>query len=531
MNELTLITLGYAVSMAVTLGFGFFVLFQNPRGGANRLFFLMCLSLAGFQLSFMLGAHAAPGALAYWLWFANIVDVFMALFYLHFIILALDALSRFRSLLRLAYVAGIGIIVAACVAPHAFLPRVVPKLYFMSYLDGGPLYAAMLAFFLVSFLLSFLVMFLERTRHSDEGKRRIDYYVFSLFYGFATGITAFPLVFSVPLDPIPSVLIGTFTIPMVYGMITKDLLDIRIVFRRTLFYTLVIAAIAGLLSALSVASNVLSARVPGFTFFALPLVTAVAAVTAGAIYWRKAEEAERLKYEFITVAAHKFRTPLTRIRWASEALLPRTDIPPDALELLRRIKESDLELIQLSNLLMDAARMDKENYVYEKSEVALVPLVESVLDTYQSAIADKHIALTFTPPPTLPEIRGDKERLASAVSVLVENAVAYTPPGGSIRVTLAFSLDEVRFAITDSGIGVAESERRHIFKKFYRTDRARRADTEGVGLGLHMAENIIKRHRGSIGVESPGIGQGSTFWFTLPVPAKRFASATAARGA
>jgi signal transduction histidine kinase len=517
MSELTLITTGYGVSIAVGLCFGFFVLIQNWRGGANRTFFLMCLSLAGFQLSFILGANTADPVLAYWFWFANIIDVFLAIFYLHFIILALDALPRVRKLLYVDYAVGLAILLGAFAFPRLFLSAAVPKLYFLTYLDGGPLYVAMLAFFLLSFVLSFAVMFLERAKRGEEGKRRIDYYVFSLFYGFATGITAFPLVFSFPIDPIPSVLIGTFVIPMVYGMLKKDLLSIRIVVERTVAFTFIIALLTAALTALPYATEQLSMFIPGAAFWLVPLLIALAAVVAGSIYWRKAQEAERLKYEFITVAAHKFRTPLTRIRWASDSLLSRTDIPADALELMKTVKESDLELIQLSNLLMDAARMDKEQYTYASALVSLTPIIEEALGIYRAAMIAKHITLSYAPDAVLPVVRGDKERLASVVSVFIENAVAYTPDGGSIAIKVIPAKDQIRFQVTDTGIGVTDEEQRHIFKKFYRTDRARRADTEGVGLGLHMAKNIIERHKGSIGVESNGIGQGSTFWFTLPL--------------
>jgi signal transduction histidine kinase len=303
---------------------------------------------------------------------------------------------------------------------------------------------------------------------------------------------------------------------MVYGMMKKDLLSIRIVVQRTVLFTVAIGGIVALLTLLPFLSSGISSAIPGAGFWLVPLFIALGAVSVATLYWQKAEETERLKYEFITVVAHKFRTPLTRIRWATESLLTRVDLPPDVIDRIQQMKEADLALIQLSNLLMDAARMDREDYTYAKSSLSLLPIVEEVLATYRGAAAEKHLTLSFTPPASVPDVRGDKERLASAVSVLVENAIAYTPPSGSIAIMLLGAPDQVRFQITDTGIGVTDQERHHIFKKFYRTDRARHADTEGVGLGLHMAKNIIERHRGTIGVESPGVGQGSTFWFTLP---------------
>ena len=523
MSELLIITIGYAVSIAVGLGFGLFVLLRAPQAAANQLFFLMCVALAGFQLSFVLGANTADPQLAYRYWFFNLVDVFLALFYLHFIVLALDAYARFRYVLYAAYAIGLSILCASLAYPALFLPRVVPKLYFLNYLDGGPLYAAMLAFFLLSFLLSFAVMFLERARHSDEGKRRVDYYIFSLFYGFASGVTAFPLVFNYPVDPLFSMLIGTFTIPMVYGMIKKDLLDIRIVFRRTVLFTGLILAATLALSALSLLSRYLENVFPGFAIWIVPFATAISGTSAGYLYWRKGKEAEALKYEFINVATHKFRTPLTRIKWTTETLLSDTTLTPPVRTLVEQLRDANTELIELANLLVDAARMEKEQYAYAYTDLSLTAVAHEVLAPFTHAMQIKRIALTTDLPDALPPVRADKERLASAIHVFIENAVAYTPEGGTIRVAVANLEDALKFSVTDSGIGIAPDDRARIFKKFYRSLAAHHADTEGVGLGLSMAKNIIERQRGTVGFESAGVGQGSTFWFTLPISTKHVA--------
>ena len=517
MSELAIITIGYVISLTLGLGFGLFVLVRAPRNWTNRVFFLMCSALAGFQLSFVLGANTADPTLAYRYWFLNLVDVFLALFYLQFIVLALDAYARFRRVVVAAYVIGFAILAGSIAFPALFLPRVVPKLYFESYLDGGPLYLAMLAYFLLCFVLSFAVMFIERAHHSEEGRRRIDYYIFSLFYGFASGVTAFPLVFNYPVDPIVSMLIGTFVVPMVYGMVKKDLLDIRIVVRRTAVFTGLIIAGTAALSALSLLSIYVSDTFPGLAIWVVPFVTALFGTSIGYLYWTKGKEAEALKYEFVNVATHKFRTPLTRIKWATDELVHRTDLPADAQALVRSVRDSNTSLIELANLLTDAARMEKERYSYAYADLSLASLAREVLEPFATAVRDKHLSVTTELPDGLPEVRADRERLAAALHVFIENAIAYTPDGGSVRIGVTNLGDALKFAVTDTGIGVAPEDRARIFKRFYRSAEAHHADTEGVGLGLSMAKSIIERQRGSVGFESSGLGQGSTFWFTLPL--------------
>ena len=113
---------------------------------------------------------------------------------------------------------------------------------------------------------------------------------------------------------------------------------------------------------------------------------------------------------------------------------------------------------------------------------------------------------------------GDPGRLASVGDVMIENAVIYNRSGGSVRIALTKDgRNGLRFEVADTGIGVVDDDKSRIFGSFYRTDAAKRADTEGVGIGLSIAKNIIEKHGGKIGVTSSGDNKGSTFWFTLPV--------------
>jgi len=113
-------------------------------------------------------------------------------------------------------------------------------------------------------------------------------------------------------------------------------------------------------------------------------------------------------------------------------------------------------------------------------------------------------------------VLADLRRIVSVIEVLLENALNYTPEGGLIQIITYEKGKRVYYSVRDSGIGVSSHERKNIFSRFYRTEAARRADTEGIGLGLAMAQSIIKKHKGKIGVESEGENKGSVFWFWLP---------------
>ena len=139
---------------------------------------------------------------------------------------------------------------------------------------------------------------------------------------------------------------------------------------------------------------------------------------------------------------------------------------------------------------------------------ASAPEIESIAD-------QKQITIQVDTTETV-KVIGDERRIRSVLEVLIENAIAYSPEKSEIHMKIYTQNNRTHFSITDQGFGVASDEKKRIFTRFYRSDAAKRADTEGVGLGLAMAKNIIKAHKGRIGVESKGEGQGSTFWFWIP---------------
>jgi len=517
--HLLITTVGYCISLLVVLGFGFFVFFQKPRKPLYYVWFFFCLSMALYQLSFIIGINtAATSKIAYWVWYTNIAeDVLIGVFTLHIFVLATDGVQKFKNLLKFMYGFGSLIVIASVLFPSVFLTDVIQKLYLRSYVDTtGPFYYIVDGYFLLCFILSFYVLFFERARHGTEGKKRIDYYIVGLIFGFFMGVTAFAPDFNLPLDPGISALLGLFTVPLVYGMIKKGLMDIKIVFRQVFVVTGLVAFVAAIFIMISFLSRWLETHMPSFGFWLMPLFAALVLVVVGFLYYKKEKETEQLMYEFITVVAHKFRTPLTRIRWQTEDLTDQLKLSPKALEGVVQINQSALELIHLSNLLISAGNMEQENYKYSYATVGLPAVVEKVLGSFKDHIALKNINFSMENGLDLPPVYVDEDKLASAIYVLMENATAYTPKGGTIRIQLSSEGDTLRFSVTDSGIGIAEKDQSRVFGRFYRGESARRADTEGVGLGLYIAKSIIERQGGSIGVISAGEGKGSTFWFTLP---------------
>lgn len=216
--------------------------------------------------------------------------------------------------------------------------------------------------------------------------------------------------------------------------------------------------------------------------------------------------------EFVRSVAHEFRTPLANIS-TSLYLIGKI---PDGAQRAERIKQTENAIHELAALLDHMLLMVKLDHVpnLERRPLRLNSLMETVTMKYQSEITAKNLAFQFEPVVDLPMIMGDEGLLTQAFSELMVNAIRFTPEKGQIKVLIARDDRAAQVSISDSGIGMSETEKTRVFERFYRADEAR--TTRGFGLGLAIADRIIMLHRGSISVTSSA-GAGSTFTISLPI--------------
>jgi signal transduction histidine kinase len=132
---------------------------------------------------------------------------------------------------------------------------------------------------------------------------------------------------------------------------------------------------------------------------------------------------------------------------------------------------------------------------------------------------DQGVLLTNAVPPGLPAVQADPDRVLQVLINLLGNALRYTPAGGQVRLSAAPQGAAVVFAVADTGSGIAPDHLPHLFERFYRVDKARSRAQGGSGIGLTIAQAIVEAHGGQIAAASPGLGQGATFSFTLPIAA------------
>ncbi len=229
---------------------------------------------------------------------------------------------------------------------------------------------------------------------------------------------------------------------------------------------------------------------------------------------------ERMKTEFVSVASHQLRTPLSAIRWALERLSKEEQEmvrSADQKKIIENALNSTRRMVVVLNAFLSIARIEEGKYLGKVVPVNLEEVIQGVVNSHQDIIEKKQIKFEFQVlDRDLPEIKADPEMITLSVQSLLDNAIRYTPENGIISIVLKSSGRDLNFSIEDTGIGIPENQQENIFKKFFRAQNAIKTEPEGNGLSLFVVRNIIKAHQGKIWFESKE-GKGTIFYFSLPL--------------
>jgi two-component system sensor histidine kinase VicK len=234
-------------------------------------------------------------------------------------------------------------------------------------------------------------------------------------------------------------------------------------------------------------------------------------------------EIAQSKSEFITVAAHQLRTPLTGVHWTFEALNSSTNnIAPADKELIVNGLTLSNKLLKIVNDLLDVSKIEEGRFGYSFANVNLVDFMSEILGNANIMAKQYGINLYFdrgADPSVLVYI--DASKLSIAFSNIIDNAIKYNVKNGSVTVRIGPVPNQpyVQVSIEDTGVGIPQEAMSKLFTKFFRAENVVKFQTEGTGLGLYITKNIIKRHGGTISAES-AIGRGSKFFINLPTDPK-----------
>ncbi len=230
-------------------------------------------------------------------------------------------------------------------------------------------------------------------------------------------------------------------------------------------------------------------------------------------------QAEVLKDQFISILSHELRTPINAIMGFGSIL---DDEVAGALteqqhQYLRKILLGAESLLYLVNDLLDMSRIQAGKFSLERYPMQLATLTSEVCERLSPLADQKNLELRSEVPGDLPEVVADAQRIGQVLLNLINNAIKFTPPGGTIRVRASVTGNSIRVEVVDTGIGISAQDLPRLFRPFTQLDMSSTRAAGGTGLGLSISKALVEAHGGKIGVESE-LGEGSTFWFTLPLP-------------
>jgi PAS domain S-box-containing protein len=235
---------------------------------------------------------------------------------------------------------------------------------------------------------------------------------------------------------------------------------------------------------------------------------------------KRLQRAVTTRDEVVSVVAHDLRNPVSAVKMLASALLGATqarEISDDAAEQLRVIRSAALQMDRLIQDLLDITRVESGRLVIDKQPLTTMALLEGALETLRPLVAEAGLQLVVDLPSTLPKVEADPERIGQVLSNLVGNAIKATANGGRITVSASQFNDEVRVAVGDTGRGIAAEQLPNVFDRFWQASSTG-IRSRGAGLGLPIAQGIVRAHGGRLWAESE-VDRGSTFYFTLPIEA------------
>lgn len=233
---------------------------------------------------------------------------------------------------------------------------------------------------------------------------------------------------------------------------------------------------------------------------------------------KRAKELDRAKSEFISIAAHQLRTPLSAIKWTLKMMIDGDvgNVTNEQKEFLDRGYVTNERMISLVNDLLNVSRIEEGRFGYEFKTVSIDDIVDNLFKVARPLIAEKRINLVVNRSSGgLRMINADEEKLTLALENILNNSIKYTPPQGKITFSLEDKDGKLVITVSDTGVGIPKDQLPKLFTKFFRGSNAIRLQTDGSGLGLFITKNVIEKHQGTISVQSEE-ERGTIVKITLP---------------
>lgn len=384
---------------------------------------------------------------------------------------------------------------------------------------AGPLMSVLIAYYIVSTGLSGVLLAWRARAGTGEADRRQALILFvSMTVGLALGGTRFTPWYGFDFYPlVGSIGFPLFVLASFYSIRQYYLLNLQVAAAQLLVFALWSFTFFRVLLNPS-----LSAAIPDIGLFVAVLILGVFLLRSIIVEGKAQRELamltiDRVKSEFVTIAAHQLRTPLSAVRWSLDLLLTdSTPLTQEQRSIAEKGSRAAANMIRLVNDLLNVSRIHDGKFGYNIEPGDVRDAVRVAVAALEDLARSRNVEIVLGMPTTAVAADFDRGKLAIGLENLVDNAIKYTHEGGSVKVSITPQRGAVSVSVSDTGIGISPDDRSRLFEKFFRGKDAVRMFADGSGLGLFITKTIIEGHGGQLAVVSEQ-GKGTIVTFSLPV--------------
>lgn len=521
---------------------GVFVYFKNKQAPINKTFALFALAVFFWSFSYFLWQIAKdPQSALFWSRSLIFGAIFIPIFYFHFVIYFLEIFREKKRILVFGYI--LALIFFFLNFTSLMVKGVTPKLFFSYWPEPGMVFSLFLLMFFGYVIYSWYLMFRAYEKLTGIKREQVKYVLIGTFIGFFGGSTNYFLWYNIPVLPLGNGLVAVYVALVAVAIVKYRLMNIRVILTESL-----VILIAFVLLAETVSSKTFYELLFRGGLFLIFCVIGYLLIKSVLNEIKRREQLEKLtielektykklkivsqaKSEFVSIASHQLRTPLTAIKGYISMIIEGTygKLSSEMVKPLENVYESNEKLISLVNDLLNLSRLEAGKIEFEPTLTSLEKMISEIIEELRINADKKGLYIKLTKPKKpLPEIMVDRAKLRQVVLNIIDNAIKYTNRGGitvelKIVPTLSRIPDEIgknsklEIAIKDTGAGIAKEEIKSLFRMFSRAAAGTKLHTGGAGVGLHVAKKFIEMHHGRIWAESLGERKGSTFYIELPI--------------
>jgi len=496
---------------------GILIYLKGKKEFQSRSFVLYFFSIAFWNFGYYFWQISTEESLAlFWSRVLMAGAIFIPIFYFHLIISFLNLFEKYKKALYWGYSLTF-LFLLLDFTPY-FVKGVEKRLIFPFWPEPGIFYHPFLLMFAAFICYGWysLIKVLRKTTEKIK-KQQIKYLLLGTGIGTIGGSTNYFLWYGIPVLPYGNILVIFGVLLVAFAILKYHLFEIKVILTE-----LLVGVIGLLLLVQAMTAENFTWQIFGLGLFVLFCVFGYLLIKSVILEIQRRQEIEKIdkaKSEFISIASHQLRTPLTAVKGYISMILEGTygQLAEKQARPLENVYKSNERLIKLVNDLLSVSRIESGKLKLEPQKTSIEEIISNVVEELKIEAKKKNIYLNWEKPhKPLPKILIDIDKTKQIILNIVDNAIKYTKQGG-VTVSTKIQDSRLKIQVKDTGEGMTEKEISYLFESFSRGKAGTHLYSEGAGLGLYIARKFVEMHQGKIWAESKGKDKGSTFYIELPI--------------